>query len=269
MNIEDFKDNIIEKLEAEAKKVRGNLNGIYTGLKLAIDIINEEYDNIPEMPEEEFVKRLNSHHEEDYNGFYDDDCDDDYDEFEEDYYDENPDLDCLIDYPEGFKAEWTKIHITDILPDNEEFRKRLIQYGYHTIADLMFDFNNKIQYNFVNFKSIKERAGTIYSTAYDWYILYNELIKHNVTVTNKDIYNINYNAVVPTKEDRDISIISLLMKYDISPRMRNALYRAGFASLADLKVMGPVGNLMNCKDIGKKTMMKIAVLMDKIKGETK
>ena len=263
MTIEDFKDNIIEKLEVEAKKVRGDLNGIYTGLKLAIDIIEEEYENIPEIPEEEFVKRLNSHHEENYDGFYDDDCD----ELEEDCYDEDSDLDCLTDYPNDFNSEWKKIHIKDILPDNDEFRKRLIQYGYYTIADLMFDFNNKIQYNFVNFKGIKERVGTIYSTAYDWYTLYNELIKHHVTVTNKDIYNINYNAVVPAKEDRDISIISLLMKYDISPRMRNALYRVGFTSLADLKVMGPVGNLMNCKDIGKKTMMKIAVLIDKIKGE--
>ena len=267
MTIEDFRDTIVEKLEAEAKKARANLDGIYTGLKLAIDIINEEYDNIPEMSEEEFVKRLNSHHEDNHDGFYDDDDDDDYDfdEDEEDEYYEDPyaedyEEDYYLDYPRNFKKEWKTTSIVDLLPDND-FRKRLFNYGFYKISDLMFDFKKKIQYDFVDFDTITERIGKHSGCAYDWYLLYNELVKRNVKVINQDIFNINYEAEKPNPEDLDKDIEFDL---EVSPRVRNGLYRAGFCTIADLKVMGPIKNLIKFRHIGKKSIEEIEKMMKKI-----
>lgn len=278
MTVEDFRDIIVEKLEAESKKARGDLNGIYTGLKLAIDIINEEYDNIPEMSEEEFVEQLNNHKAYDLNKIKEEWCKNcslkaesgsyskEEDEYYEDPYAEDYNEDYYLDYPRNFKKEWKTTSIVDLLPDND-LRKRLFNYGFYKISDLMFDFKKKIQYDFVDFDTITERIGKHSGNAYDWYLLYNELIKRDIKVINQDIFNINYEAEKPNPEDATKDMWDFMFDAGSSTRARNGLFRAGFKTLADFKVMGPIENLIIIKDIGKKSIKEIKKMMKKMQEE--
>lgn len=149
-------------------------------------------------------------------------------------------------YDEG-GYKWEKMSLSSLLSNKysltKEFLSKLNEYGFYYIHDLRF---NKDEHTWTDpgvfdFKQIYYNMRG-YGTKYNWYDLFKGLscmtdLYSEAKIINTDFLNIDFEKTLEC-EDVTTEIDEEFCKNNsISTQLRNALWRNGYKTIADLKLI--------------------------------
>ena len=166
-------------------------------------------------------------------------------EMESEYEKEGPNLtvnwDLLhidMQYGEPYPEE-EMVFLSDlglVSKEKNDFVEQLYRYGYHSIEELMFNYERHYQTDVIDFEMIRDRIGTSYNISLtDWYNLYQTIKKvPDVKVINTSSFNIDFDKeILPRYFDMNIEELDNLAS-EMNTRLKNQFYRNNLHTVADV-----------------------------------